>query len=263
MLTIIGPTQESVIFLLSSVQGISREAPIPIFIVENEEKRVFGAQHIFDISKKITPNVKLIEVNRYTGEIRAIYRNTTVFHARLPANNRNVEVDLPKSGVVLLTDDGSLRIGDRGNCTLIVDALPSNTNLLEEANAATLNADQALEIVGMDSLPLRESLINAGIAIMSDYLLDALVITMGAQGALLFLEDGSIYHVRTEETLSYKPGVGDALNAGFAVGFEMRKNFIDALLIGVLTARSYLTGEVSKETVTNVEVASRWLRKIK
>lgn len=144
----------------------------------------------------------------------------------------------------------------RGNLPLLVDPKPKNHVLYKDFFLMTPNAGEAAGISKFENLQDTESICNAGIAILQQIHCVNLLITLGAQGMVLFKEDGQVNHIAAmAQSVFDVTGAGDTviamLGASTAAGHDL---LVSSLLANY--AAGLVVGKIGAATVTPEELTT-------
>ncbi len=133
---------------------------------------------------------------------------------------------------------------------LLIDPKVRNFHLYKDAYCLTPNSSEALEATHRHSLESRADIIRCGAAVFRQLGCEHLLITLGPNGMVLFLEPGEVYHFPTTAKRVYDvTGAGDTVIASMALSLAGGNDLITSTMLSNYAA-GIVVGEVGTATTT-------------
>jgi len=136
---------------------------------------------------------------------------------------------------------------------LAVNPKPGNVHLFRGSTLIVLNRSEA-EVAAGQKLPDEASLRSAGLRLREHWAVDALVITLGAQGSVLFEKDQLPVHIPAVPIVVYDvAGAGDTMISALLLALLSGASFREAATLASYAA-AVVVKKVGVATATREEI---------
>jgi D-beta-D-heptose 7-phosphate kinase/D-beta-D-heptose 1-phosphate adenosyltransferase len=173
---------------------------------------------------------------------------------RLPGLDALVVSDYGKGVLTKALLQEVITQGRNQGCPIVVDPKGADYSIYSGATLITPNRKEA-ELAAGCSLALQEDLLRAGSTLRQNLSLEYLLITLGADGMLLFSADHPAQHIptRAKEVFDVS-GAGDTVVALMALGLA---HWDDAVLAAILAnaAAGVVVGKIGTAPILRTELA--------
>ena len=176
-----------------------------------------------------------------------------------------IEKTLPKAGVVIIEDYGKgmitpellthvLKEAKRFNKPVLVDPKEKHFSYYRGVTAITPNRKEALSAYGVLENGEVPTLQVVGKKLLKLFACQAVLITLGEEGMILFEKDGAVTKIPTAAQEVYDvSGAGDTVIAVFAMALAAQATMKEAAILANLAA-GIVVGKLGTATVTPEEL---------